>query len=145
MQRNLIATKLSGLQLAVPLHRTRVQRIQQDVAQRPTLDLRTLPRAGYSAQVIVKDSSVLVGQTKTVEIGAVVCPESVHQTGLLQRGQPRVLVQIQRASLNARLAAGIALIHDNVCAMHLKQPRQRQSSRTSADDGDLLSFHYAHA
>ena len=88
---------------------------------------------------------MLVGQAKPIKVWPVIRPKRIDQIRSLQRRQPGVFMQVERATLNASLSTLVSLIHGNVRTTHLKQPRERQPSRTSADYGDLLRVDCAHA
>jgi hypothetical protein len=64
--------------------------------------------------MIVKNPSGSIGKAKTIELRPVIEPEGIDQTGSFQRSQPGVFVEVQCATLDARSAALVALIHGDL-------------------------------
>jgi hypothetical protein len=70
--------------------------------------------------MIVQDRPILIRQPQTIEIGSMIRPKSVHETGGIQRRKPGVLMEVQRTALDTRIPALVALIHCNIRAANLK-------------------------
>jgi hypothetical protein len=61
-----------------------LKRIKQKIAQWTTLDLRTFPGPGHSAEMIVENRSLGIGNAKTIKIRPVIGPERIYQAGGFQ-------------------------------------------------------------
>jgi hypothetical protein len=61
-----------------------VKRLEQKIAQRTTLDLRTFPGPGHPAEMIVENRSLGIGKAKTIKIRPVIGPERIYQGGSFQ-------------------------------------------------------------
>jgi len=75
------------------MHGAGMKRVEQKVAQRTTFDLRTFPRTGHPADMIVKNRPIGIGEAKAIEIRSMIGPERFHQaSGFRAVGHGRQLV-----------------------------------------------------
>jgi hypothetical protein len=111
---------VGGLERVPPAHRVFGERVQQQVAQIDTVDLRPLERGVVRRVLLEQQGAVRLQKAQVLPFAVGDRVELVDQAGLAQRPLPGMYVE------HAPLAAGVArrftFVHDGVDAVHVQYP-----------------------
>ena len=127
---------VGGFVRVAPAHRVFGERVQQQVAQVGTVDLRPLERSVVGCVLLEQQGAVRLQKAQVLPCATGNRVELLDQAGLAQRPLPGPGVQVEHAALAARAARGFTFVHDSVDAVHVQYTGQGQAAQAGSDDGD---------
>ena len=115
-----------------PAHRVFGERVQQQVAQIGTVDLRSLEWGVVGRVLLEQQGAVRLEKTQVLAFTAGNRVELVDQAGLAQRLLPGPGVQVEHAALTARGARRFTFVHDGVDAVHVQHTGESQAAEAGS-------------
>ena len=112
------------------------KRVQQQVAQVGTVDLRALERGVGRRVLLQQQGPVRLEQSQVLALAAGDRLKPVDQAGLAQRPLAGPGVNIEHAALTAGAARRLALVDHRVETVQVQHTGEDEAAQAGSDDGD---------